>query len=494
MDAKRIQWARAAVFLLMLCVSAPAGAADALVAASSDEHAWFIAEHELGGCEVRHIAADADGPYYERGLSLPRAPLALAAWDNQLWLAFQEQDRLDVFTVDVVRNAAFGGWYHEPADRLRPVPAIEPSGTLAGFVGSSQGPVALIHDAGSGARLVQLRGDRWQPLPLPDGLDPDATLRLAAGGAEGQVLLVLEAPSGTARCVVHRRDPQGAWSAHESRFSLDELRGSCRVGSAIALLLEGPRPGACRIEYLRTTGLLPLVGFTVPAAQRCALIGFRSGLVLIDEDRGGGSWSRRIDALAAESGPRERLSPRPLITGRMLHWPVLAAALIAGLMVVLLLGPRPGGGVTLPAEMVPLSAAGRMAALMVDGAIAGTAVILLLRCAPSELLRSPLLSSDLGRSIPFLLTAGLTVALGTAGELMTGRTPGKALLGARVVAANGASPSVAAILVRNLFKAIVLLVPVLAIIALLSPNAQGLGDLIARTVVVRRADAAPKDR
>jgi uncharacterized RDD family membrane protein YckC len=51
-----------------------------------------------------------------------------------------------------------------------------------------------------------------------------------------------------------------------------------------------------------------------------------------------------------------------------------------------------------------------------------------------------------------------------------------------------------AVLARNLFKAIVLLVPVLAIIALLSPNAQGLGDLIARTVVVRRADTAPKDR
>jgi len=64
---------------------------------------------------------------------------------------------------------------------------------------------------------------------------------------------------------------------------------------------------------------------------------------------------------------------------------------------------------------------------------------------------------------------------------------GKMLVGARVVMVDGARPASRAILVRNLFKALVLLIPVLAVVALLNPHGQGLGDLMARTVVVRPA-------
>jgi uncharacterized RDD family membrane protein YckC len=484
----RRAWIHGAMGAAALCAAPAAPAVEPLVAASSEEHAWYIAETGPATFEVRHLAADARGAHFDRGLRLPRPPVALAAWDRQLWLAFDEEGRLDVFTVEVTRAPALGGWIHDPVDRLRPVTAIEEPVSLGGFTGTGQGPAALVTDSGGDVRLVQLRGGQWQPLPVPRDLPSGARL-LAAGGSEGQVLLLV-APGGA----VHRRGPDGAWTAGEAAIAPESLRASCRVGSAVALLLEGPRAGSNRIAWLRPAGVLPLVDFDVPAGHRCALVGLGGGLVLIDQDAGGDGWTRRIDIHTGESGPRRRLSPSALLTGRSLHWPVLAIALVAGLMVVLALGPRPAGALALPPELVPLGIGGRLAALLVDWAIAGTAVIILLRCAPSDLVRSPLLTADLAGAVPFLLAAGLTVALGAAGELASGRSPGKALLGARVVSASGARPSALAILARNLIKAIVLLVPVLAIVALLSPNVQGLGDLVARTVVVRRADPPPKDR
>src|SRR5262249_3423208 len=151
-------------------------------------------------------------------------------------------------------------------------------------------------------------------------------------------LVVLAARPGAARTTVYRRDPgDGTWSREDLDLPLQELRSATRVGSSIALFLEGPGAGACRITYLRPGKLLPLPEFDVPQGLRCAVVGMRGSLLLIEEDRGDESWSRRIDPLAGDSGPRQRLSPRPLLSSRMLHWPLLAAALISGLMVVLLL-------------------------------------------------------------------------------------------------------------------------------------------------------------
>jgi uncharacterized RDD family membrane protein YckC len=70
-------------------------------------------------------------------------------------------------------------------------------------------------------------------------------------------------------------------------------------------------------------------------------------------------------------------------------------------------------------------------------------------------------------------------------ELASGTSMGKGICGGRVRSTTGNALKARQVLVRNIVKALILLVPPLAILTLLHPNQQGLGDLMARTVIVR---------
>ena len=130
-------------------------------------------------------------------------------------------------------------------------------------------------------------------------------------------------------------------------------------------------------------------------------------------------------------------------------------------------------------------------ALGIDLAVGGLLTILLLQCTPAQLLQFPTWTADIADATPSLWLIGITVIHCTVGEMVFARSIGKAMLGARVITAQGARPSFGSILVRNAIKIIVLLIPVLAVFALLNHHLQGLGDLMARTLVVH--DAPPEN-
>jgi len=154
--------------------------------------------------------------------------------------------------------------------------------------------------------------------------------------------------------------------------------------------------------------------------------------------------------------------------------------------------------VSLRPTQVVLRPWSRVVAVSVDGAAAAAVTILVLGCRPQDLLYLPLWTPDLAKSAPFLVMLGLTVVHSTLTELGTGRTLGKAVVGGSVVAIDGSPAAARAILIRNMFKFLVLLIPVLAVVGLLNPHVQGLGDSIAGTVVVRQvggtSQGGPNDR
>jgi uncharacterized RDD family membrane protein YckC len=73
-------------------------------------------------------------------------------------------------------------------------------------------------------------------------------------------------------------------------------------------------------------------------------------------------------------------------------------------------------------------------------------------------------------------------------ELLFATTPGKRLFGMRVVAMDGSQPPAGSVIVRNLFKVLVLMLPMLQLVTLLTVDLRDddrrLGDLIAGTCVV----------
>ncbi len=513
--------AYAVAVLSTVIAGSPAAAAEALPAASSDEHLWFVVETERPEprIELRHHTPQMDGPFYSQGLPLSRMPQAMAAWDNQLWLIYGPKRsktslRREVFTVQVERNPALGIYFHHPHDRLRAMTSLDSPGVLSDFVGTAQGPVALLRPsqrasagvrsrdaAGAieplleGPRLLKLHGPDWVELELPPDFAAPSTSRLGVAGPGGRVLVLLDpAPARAGHATVWWRDGEGPWSRSDIPVGLPGLRKTARVGGSLALVLDGARPGSVDIGYLRPTQLLPLAELTTPDG-RWSVVGVRDGLRLLEEDASGRVTIRAIDPLSGALGRRQDLTRHKPPTGRLLHRPLLFAVAITALMVVLLFKPNPKTeAVALPPDVAVCSPMTRLVAVAIDLVVGAVVTLIVLRCPLTDLLQMPMWTADLTESMAFLLMVGVTALHSTIAEVVSGRTLGKAFVGARVVTITGARPPAITILFRNTFKLLVLLIPVLALFALLNPNVQGLGDSVARTVVVRATDTDSKDR
>ena len=503
-------------------VAAGAGP-DALKGTSSDDHLWVVVrtagpEPRL---ELRHHAGSMGGPYSSRGVALatkdPNDIEAMAAWGNQLWMVLrprpQDPSRREVFTVQVHRDPGLGSWFHKPHDHLRAVTGLDGRDELAGFVGTAGGPVALLvprsaaqparraapgeegPDRGT-ATLVELSERRWVDLSLPADFRPGPLCRLGAAGTRGERLVVLSALRDRSKTAVLRRAADGRWTETSVDLELAGVRAVTRVGSNIVLVRDVADPrGVFALDFLRPLQLLSLSTPPRPTGPWAAL-GLR-GVVKVIEQTGGGELAvRTVDPLTGDVGPRLAMGVQPVMTGRMLHRPFLLAVGITALMVILFF--KPPTGTTLPEGVAVLGAAPRLVAALIDLAAAGAVTVAVLHYSPRELLAWPLWTVDVSQSVPCLIMIGLTVAHCTISELVTTRTLGKKLVGSSVAACDGTRPGAVAVLIRNAFKAVILLIPVLAVFALLNPHVQGLGDLVAKTVVVRDAappsPAPPKDR
>ncbi len=88
------------------------------------------------------------------------------------------------------------------------------------------------------------------------------------------------------------------------------------------------------------------------------------------------------------------------------------------------------------------------------------------------------------QSPEFFVFLGLYLLHVTVCELLFRRSLGKALLGLQVLMIDGKSPTVAAILLRNLVRIPEFAFGFVILYVLISDNRQRLGDLLARTLVV----------
>jgi uncharacterized RDD family membrane protein YckC len=493
---------------LVLLVARTAVAANGgLLGASSDEHIWLVVEHDQPPrIELCHHALAMEGPEYRPLLRLAQRPQRLAAWGNRLWIVFPQESggrhpQRETFTLQVRRNPMLGIYYPVPSDRLEVVAPLPGLGKLVGLVGTAQGPVALLLPpqwAGAEVRggepgraavqaletpkLLQLRQERWVELDLPESFEPGPVCLLAAGGEDGSVLYVMTSVRGLPAAVVYARASDGGWTHRPLQLQLWAGTALTSVDGHVAVVMDQPRDDQIDIAYLRPGRLLPLAELPRPA-EAWTVLGVRDGLRLLAYSRRPELRMRGIDMLSGQVADWVTMSTQRIARRPLWHAGILVTVGVGTLLAAVLLRPHRQGPILLPEDLARLGLAWRLLALIIDLLPGALVALLLLRCALADLFRLPMLTADLAHAAPYLVMAGVTVLHSTITELLTGRSLGKGLVGARVVAANGGRPDPRQVLVRNLFKAATLFLPPLAVVALLNPQAQGLGDLVARTVV-----------
>jgi len=94
--------------------------------------------------------------------------------------------------------------------------------------------------------------------------------------------------------------------------------------------------------------------------------------------------------------------------------------------------------------------------------------------------------------IPFYIASGIYLFYTIGSEILFGKTLGKWIFGLQIVSLDGSRPPRAALLLRNVLRIVDLILMWLPLAMILfSPLRQRVGDLAARTLVVRKGDVEP---
>lgn len=494
-----------------LVVVPATGSNESLVAgAASAEHLWFVSQSQQppGTVELCHHAVAMDAPHYRPLVPLTQTPEALAAWGERLWITFppklqQADPQRETYTLAVFRHPVLGVYETVPKGRFEIVEPLPGRGRLVGLVGTSAGPVALlvpserakaqVH-AGDASlsvepvltepRLLRLRHERWEEIPLPEGFQAGPDCHLAAGGRQGLGLRLVTSVRGDHHLsLLYTRDSSGGWTPSRLPLELHRVRSLVTVDGHVAAVLEGGADDSVEIVYLREASTLPLASFPRPLG-RWNVFGLRDGFRILARPNRQPLRMRRVEPLSGRLGGWQVLTEQPLAMAPLWPMALLTVAGMAGLLIGLIFKPSSGSQVTLRPEVVRVGVFWRLAALLIDLAPGGLLAVVVLRGSLSDLLTLPVLTLDLEQGLPNLVMVGVTIAHSTLAELFTARTLGKKLLGITVVSADGTRPGARSVLIRNVFKGLTLLLPPIAVVAVINPHLQGIGDLLAATVVV----------
>ncbi len=536
---RRLIWMALLVFVPFAAAADPVE--EVLPSCSSDASLWWVSTG--GGADgsflLRFHTIGMEGLCFQTLNQLPRQPEAMAAWDGRLWMVFPVDPRRsrspaaqrEVYAIDVRRNPVQKSYYTVPPDHLEMVAPLPGDGRLAGFVTTKLGPVALIvppQRAGAGVvasedaaasepvmeepRLLQLIGGRWNDVALPEELEPCGACRLGAGGAEGELLYIIAdgapPPGVNGKSTLFMGDAGGMWKSAQAPVRAAEVRSLTRVGSQIAAVIGKHRDSQCSVAYLRPNQLLELGRFDRPAGA-WSVNGMRDGLyILAGSGDGFGSAGdaaagdeagspplaiRIIEPLTGRVGGERVLTQLPMDFFGVLRMPLLLAVVTLALVLIAVLKPANRAPVSLPAGYVPLPPSLRIVAFLIDLAPPGVAVMLLLHRTFGELFGLPLLTLTFEDSIPYAIMVLAAVGHSVICEVVFRRTLGKWIVGASLMDVDGSAPRPGRVIVRNLVKLAIALVPPLAVISLANPNYQGLHDLVGRTVVVRPIEDPSKN-
>jgi uncharacterized RDD family membrane protein YckC len=516
-----------------------------MVGAADRGHLWFCLEVQgkrpgFRLCLMEESSRPASFVMMNDALVLPRRPERMAAWGDRVWLVMPPDgslgaERRDVMTVRAQVHRTTGDPFIQPYDSMEFVSSLPGWGTLAGFVGVEDGVVALLMplprhedavDADVGVPapstattppselepcLLRLRATAWEPLATPPSMSSGAAVAaLGLTGANPGRLTIWTTAGPKGQTVVHQYLGEKIWTDHLLPYPLGDVR-TIHSGESLPVILTRDRQGSMlHLAYIRDEMLLSVADLPEPEQPWLLLRGVNNLHVIEHEptaappadarkssrpdDRATASVAsdmeprlshRRIDFISGRISASVPLAVAGSSMAEMLYVPVLLSVGMTAAMAAAIFRPGPkAAALSLPRRVAVATPVLRVLALLIDLAPAAVLTAFSLDVPLVDGLRSPMFALTVQQAAPALVAALLTVAHAAVGEMMTGRSLGKAMMDMRVVRHDGSPPRGWQTLVRAMFKLLTLCVPPLALFALLHPHGKGIGDTLARTVVV----------
>ncbi len=463
--------------------------APTLRAVSSGSHLW-IALPTSGGCTILHHSPAMGGWFFREVTKLPVLPTALAARANRLWIATDPADpsaATPVYSLSTERNPATGSFFYTPTGRLDVLPSIPPGTVLSGVAPEGDGPCALV--AAPALELLHSTPTGWAVERLSSEVGSSAAL-VAWPRADRSQCALLRVDGEDLVSFVPRNPgdasawERSAWPGAGIGFTL------FITGSARPATLSRESPTEFVVQYLTPTGPRRLA--VVPSSEDLwSVVGLDEGFQLVSADSTGGVSLAHIDPLTGSIAEAHPLVAQPSETGEWIHLPLLGALTIGMLLAGFILHPPLNAPERLPAPWVALPPARRVVALGID-LIPGAIVALAVTGAHlEELLAMPSWTPDLARATPSSIMLGVTGVWCLLFEITLRATPGKFIVGGRVVLApdgtNDRRAGAGRAAARALFKMVVLFAPALGFLAFVHPTHQGLPETLTKTIVARRS-------
>ncbi len=458
----------------------------------ADEHIWFMlpSETSIGQWDLCHLGRGSGEVSYRVVRRLPQRPAAMAAWSNTLWLVMESPHAAEA-TWDVYRLRAE---YQEslelnfmiPRDGFGTLPPLTGVDAVHGMAGTSTGPLVFA-DRDSARIATRMVSGRWADVDLPESEASADGSRMLGCGCCG--------PGGIAIAV----EQEGLVTIWTRGLSGDWFRaGDSIQGEAIELINLDSHPllvssgddEVLVLDYVQGSLRTRLTTIEEPATE-WGMAGLTGGAVLLTVD-GRQVDAVQIDALSGVRRTIELVQPQGLIASSI--WSIAVAVGLACMVIMVIVLARGGdlANAVLPEGCAPMQPFVRLLALCIDLVPGLMVFFLLLDGSLRDLVRVPMLSLSADEVSSYAWLVLVTIVWCALWESWIGTSMGKGLCGGRVQSITGPLKA-RQVLVRNFVKGLILLVPPLAVLTLLHPNQQGLGDLLARTVVVRPIAPLPSE-
>lgn len=494
-------------------------------AAATEERLWLV----LNMADGAHLFSRSRGADFEPVNQLNSRVVHLAPSDDECVLFLADhtiyRQHLTDSTLSAVRNLPGAGVPMDVSAWHGKVYALINAATAAALRagGAASAPTEPAHDADKHFALAVLEKDQWRF--LADG--PPELERANSGGLNARLLavddyiLAMSVDHGQLRYSWYSLS-DGSWSP-SGRIGPREFTAFwlVRVAGTPTLILSSDSEAGAQFsawrwlpdQHLGGFSFRPAEGHLTSLPERQKITGFdhafgfnqHLGLVTRDEKTRIFLTFARFDSVPIE--PTVSVGEAISRAGRIQQtqgYLQLATMAIIVVVMISLIGLR-RGSLTSPLTLPPDTAPGLLIQRVIAGLIdfapfaiaAARALNVPLSDAIQTLSKWTLQTDVMSPSVrPFmywwLLSCGGFVLYSFLVELLSRRTVGKVFLGLRVANERGARPSILAVLLRNVMKFVELMPQfwVFAVMLVFSINRQRVGDIFARTLVVRRVPPA----